>query len=161
MSPYDPRPEGLNTQPAPPSVVETIAEGSNHNPPPTYAKPSPPPAPPALKANAELEQMTRMFGAACIDLALINEALSLDPDDGGAEPILEAITELRAQVPQWIPVSEQLPEPEIDVLVRKQWGDAVYHDIAGLFHGEWESQVSQDGCKHTVTHWMPLPVDPH
>ncbi len=24
MSPYEPRPEGLNTQPAPPSVVETL-----------------------------------------------------------------------------------------------------------------------------------------
>ncbi|RSK77893.1 hypothetical protein EJ774_21300, partial [Pandoraea apista] len=24
MSPYDPRPEGLNTDPAPPSVVETL-----------------------------------------------------------------------------------------------------------------------------------------
>ncbi|VVE07339.1 hypothetical protein PSP20601_02464 [Pandoraea sputorum] len=50
MSPYEPRPEGLNTQPAPPSVVETIAEGSNHNPPPTYAKPAPPPSPPTLAA---------------------------------------------------------------------------------------------------------------
>ncbi|VVE50057.1 DUF551 domain-containing protein [Pandoraea terrigena] len=137
MSPYDPRPEGLNTQPAPPS------------------------APPQIGANDELAKMTRMFGAAYADLGLINEALDLDPDDGGAEPILEAIAELKAQVPQWIPVSEQLPEPEIDVLVRKQWGEAVYHDVAGLFHGEWESQVSQDGCKHTVTHWMPLPVDPH
>ncbi|VVD75126.1 hypothetical protein [Pandoraea commovens] len=54
MSPYDPRPEGLNTQPAPPSVVETIAEGSNRNPPPTYAKPAPPPAPPPLIGNAGL-----------------------------------------------------------------------------------------------------------
>ena len=30
----------------------------------------------------------RMFEAACVDLGLINEALGLDPDDGGAEPIL-------------------------------------------------------------------------
>lgn len=33
----------------------------------------------------------RMFGAACADLGLINEKLSLDPNDGGAAPILEAI----------------------------------------------------------------------
>lgn len=110
MSPYEPRPEGLNTQPAPPSVVETIAEGSNHNPPPTYAKPAPPPSPPRIGANDELAKMTRMFGAACYDLGLINEALDLDPDDGGAEPILEAIDELKARIPQWIPSLARLPD---------------------------------------------------
>ncbi|HEF4754632.1 TPA: hypothetical protein SAP12_002807 [Burkholderia multivorans] len=55
---------------------------------------------------AELESMTRMFHAACYDLGLINEALGLDPDDGGAEPILDAIAELRAQI-----ASAQTDEP--------------------------------------------------
>ncbi|UIY58158.1 hypothetical protein [Burkholderia cepacia] len=55
---------------------------------------------------AELESMTRMFHAACHDLGLINEALGLDPDDGGAEPILDAIAELRAQI-----ASAQTDEP--------------------------------------------------
>ncbi|HDR9290073.1 TPA: hypothetical protein QDB46_005259 [Burkholderia multivorans] len=50
--------------------------------------------------------MTRMFHAACHDLGLINEALGLDPDDGGAEPILDAIAELRAQI-----ASAQTDEP--------------------------------------------------
>lgn len=45
----------------------------------------------------ELESMKRMFHAACADLGLINEALGLDPDDGGAEPILDAIEELKAK----------------------------------------------------------------
>lgn len=40
----------------------------------------------------------RMFHAAVLDLAAINEALDLDPDDGGADPILEAIAELKARV---------------------------------------------------------------
>ncbi|CAJ2836655.1 hypothetical protein [Burkholderia pseudomallei] len=56
--------------------------------------------------SSELESMTRMFHAACHDLGLINEALGLDPDDGGAEPILDAIAELRAQI-----ASAQTDEP--------------------------------------------------
>ncbi|WP_231747151.1 hypothetical protein [Burkholderia sp. BDU5] len=46
---------------------------------------------------AELASMTRMFHAACHDLGLINEALGLDPDDGGAAPILDAIAELKGR----------------------------------------------------------------
>jgi hypothetical protein len=41
------------------------------------------------------EQYRRMFLAACTDLGLVNEALGLDPDDGGAEPIIDAIKELK------------------------------------------------------------------
>ena len=36
-----------------------------------------------------------MFGAACVDLGLINKALGLDPNDGGAAPILAAIKEMK------------------------------------------------------------------
>ena len=55
----------------------------------------------------ELAQYKRMFAAACADLGEINEALGLDPDDGGAEPILSAIAELKAQPkePQQEPVA--------------------------------------------------------
>jgi hypothetical protein len=52
--------------------------------------------PTASKATEELASMTRMFQAACSDIGLINEALGLDPDDGGADPILEAIELLQA-----------------------------------------------------------------
>ena len=45
----------------------------------------------------ELAQYKRMFAAACADLGEINEALGLDPDDGGAEPILSAIAELKGR----------------------------------------------------------------
>lgn len=41
-------------------------------------------------------QYRRMFSAACADLGLVNEKLRLDPNDGGAEPILAAIDELLA-----------------------------------------------------------------
>lgn len=46
---------------------------------------------------SELASMTRMFHAACDALGLISEALGLDPDDGGAEPILDAIAELKGE----------------------------------------------------------------
>lgn len=50
----------------------------------------------AVQLTAELASMTRMFHAACADLGAINEALGLDPDDGGASPIIDAIAELKA-----------------------------------------------------------------
>ncbi|WP_254227843.1 hypothetical protein [Burkholderia gladioli] len=63
------------------------------------------PAAPVAEAkpaeNAELARMTRMFHAACADLGLINKALGLDPDDGGAEPILDAIQKLKDERDQW------------------------------------------------------------
>lgn len=60
---------------------------------------------PAVEAAARdehggLASMTRMFHAACADLGLINEALGLDPNDGGAEPILDAIEELKTAAGQ-------------------------------------------------------------
>lgn len=57
----------------------------------------------------ERASMTRMFHAACADLGAINEALGLDPDDGGAEPIIDAIEELKARAvvaPAAKPVAE-------------------------------------------------------
>jgi hypothetical protein len=45
----------------------------------------------------ELAQYKRMFEAACSELGAINEALGLDPNDGGAEPILFAIEQLRGE----------------------------------------------------------------
>jgi hypothetical protein len=55
------------------------------------------PQPPQAGASDELASMTRMFHAACADLGAINEALGLDPEDGGAEPILDAIEELKTR----------------------------------------------------------------
>lgn len=42
------------------------------------------------------DRYQRMFNAACVDLGLINESLELDPNDGGAEPIIDAIKNLHA-----------------------------------------------------------------
>ncbi|MGS1064163.1 helix-turn-helix domain-containing protein [Burkholderia glumae] len=63
--------------------------------------PAAPVAEPMPDQNMELARMTRMFHAACADLGLVNEALGLDPDDGGAEPILDAIQKLKDERDQW------------------------------------------------------------
>lgn len=76
---------------------------------------------------------------------------------------LEMIRALLAQyggTAQWIPVSERLPEPGVDVLVRGNSTRGQKYDIAGLFHDEWASHVTQDDCRLSVTDWMPLPPAP-
>ncbi|WKB52288.1 hypothetical protein [Eleftheria terrae] len=70
-------------------------------------------------------QYRRMFLAACDALGLVNEALGLDPDDGGAEPILDAIAELKARA------LHSAPRPTDDEL----WDQTIqardsYHDWA-------------------------------
>lgn len=50
--------------------------------------------------DTEADRYKRMFEAACSALGEIAEALGIDPEDGGAEPILDAIEELRAAAPE-------------------------------------------------------------
>lgn len=75
------------------------------------------------------EQYRRMFNAACEALGSINEALKLDPDDGGAEPILEAIQELQGQ-------NAALTSAARETLARAEDGDSpTYlqsHEVAAL-----------------------------
>ncbi|WP_232348199.1 hypothetical protein [Burkholderia pseudomallei] len=78
-------------------------------PSPVVVGPQPPSADAAAAPAAELARMTRMFHAACHDLGLINEALGLDPDDGGAEPILDAINELKVRAEQPPPAPASAP----------------------------------------------------
>lgn len=65
-------------------------------------------------SKADAGRLERMFLTACADLGAINEALGLDPDDGGAEPILAAIDDLKAAaafkieaVPGGMPVAQE------------------------------------------------------
>lgn len=46
------------------------------------------------------EQYRRMFNAACVALGAINERLDLDPNDGGSEPIIDAVEDLKEQIEQ-------------------------------------------------------------
>ena len=62
---------------------------------------------------------------------------------------------------RWIPVSERLPETEVDVLVAlKGYVDHGYYDGT-----EWRSNTQLDYSETPerlwdVTHWMPLPTPP-
>lgn len=49
---------------------------------------------------AQSEEEKRLFHAVISDMARINEALDLDPDDGGAEPILSAISDMNDVIDQ-------------------------------------------------------------
>ena len=61
-------------------------------------------AAPATHAEVSKEQYARMFGAACDALGQISDHLGIDSDiDPGAEPIIEAIDELRAAALQAAP----------------------------------------------------------
>lgn len=69
---------------------------------------------------------------------------------------------LARNVPQWIRVEDRLPPIETDVLVKGiNYNNELKHDIAGIFQGEWSSQVTEDCMRFTVTQWMPLPQSPN
>jgi hypothetical protein len=107
------------------------------------------PAPSALKR--ERDRFERMFVAACEALGAINQALGLDPDDGGAEPILAAIEELKAQA------APAAPEQVSDAVKRagakmantmfnlaQRAGDMIDGDLAAKFdemRKEWDSAI--------------------
>ncbi|CAE6899715.1 hypothetical protein [Paraburkholderia domus] len=55
-----------------------------------------------LPVSEQLASMTRMFHDACTNLGIISEALGLDPDEGGAVPILVAIDELKKSRDEWV-----------------------------------------------------------
>ena len=57
----------------------------------------------------ELAQYKRMFEAACSALGAIGETLGVDEEEGGAEPILAAIAELKAQTKE--PEQDPTPTP--------------------------------------------------
>lgn len=78
-----------------------------------------------------LDQYRRMFQAACSALGEISDALGVDPDEGGAEPILAAIEELRATVSQR---EEML---EFVKFVVSEWG----HDGFGCELEDGDSSV--------------------
>lgn len=128
------------------------------------------PATSALKR--ERDRFERMFVAACEALGAINEALGLDPDDGGAEPILAAIEELKAQAApasqegahaaQWISVAERMPAIGEEVLIWCGYRICGYrsddkHDPEN--HEGWVIDFDNGNAK-SITHWMPLPAAP-
>lgn len=70
----------------------------------------------------------------------------------GGDDAIEAVSEL---MPQWIPVSERLPDDRVRVLACYD-GRVV---TAELFEGLWHWIEGKTFTTH-VTHWMPLPEPP-
>ena len=66
--------------------------------------------------------------------------------------------ELRARVPEWISVTERLPESgKESVLIDLRWGEV---DIGWCEDGRWRSEFVNEYEDGEVTHWMPLPNPP-
>ncbi|WP_186268083.1 hypothetical protein [Burkholderia gladioli] len=103
-----------------------------------------PVAEPMPAENAELASMTRMFHAACADLGLINEALGLDPDDGGAEPILDAIQKLKDERDQWADAGYAAQAVAAD---GESTDDLLQLDVllANLHAAVWHAGAGDDG----------------
>ena len=75
----------------------------------------------------------------------------------GAKADLEAAFEVGASTAaSWIPVTERLPEPCVDVLVSEQGQTEQF--IGWLEGGRWSCSVNNHPLR--VTHWMPLPAPP-
>jgi hypothetical protein len=73
--------------------------------------------------------------------------------DSGMTVLAKMVIEAR-QASRWIPVSERLPEVNVEVLVTdgERRKSASLQDGSFLIHGEYEFEG--------VTHWMPLPPLP-
>ena len=93
-----------------------------------------------------------------------------------ANAIMDAFDEyVESSEPHWIPVEQELPEEETDVLVtvhflglkrthRNGWNEHIketfYVEVASHINGEWgsasdEYKIAKD--RHKVVAWMPLP----
>lgn len=64
----------------------------------------------------------------------------------------------RNEQPRWIPVTERLPEPDTNVLVRSGSFVSVWSLREDDVYWEDEYSYFHDMCE--VTHWMPLPKPP-
>jgi hypothetical protein len=126
----------------------------------------------------ELAAMTRMFGEACAALGLINEALGLHPDDGGAEPILEAIAELKRERDQWVdaqfnaaargeaafwqtddpPIAEGT-ECEFVAAVRRKHNRKVYVCAATFANKYDDEMINHDGETFIADGWFTCGAD--
>ena len=68
--------------------------------------------------------------------------------------IMEYIDKLPSAQPEqrWIPVSERMPEPRIDV-----WCNSDMGQMVGYYEENVETWYGRDYLELMVTAWMPLP----
>jgi len=74
-----------------------------------------------------------------------------------AADAIEKLTARDTNVPRWIPVTEWLPSPEVEVLVFTRDGRIGVDKFFGVIFGL--PTFSKKGAKR-VTHWIPLPPPP-
>lgn len=75
---------------------------------------------------AERDRFERMFITASLDLARVSDRLGLDPNEGGAAPILATLSELEQQRDQLraaLELAREITRP--DSALRKQCDDAL------------------------------------
>ena len=79
----------------------------------------------------------------------------------------DRLDELSQRVPQWIPVTERLPENGVPVLANYIGNDNKYHPDGTVVWTDWGCfwwEGSLNDCDIEVavpiTHWMPLPEPP-
>lgn len=82
------------------------------------------------------------------------------------DALIAAIDELQpVELPEWIPVTERLPEKSGQYLTYNEfgWFNAYPYSI---IHKQWNTQdwMSEKSAKglgiNSITHWMPLPQPP-
>ena len=65
---------------------------------------------------------------------------------------------------KWIPVSERLPDRQMECVCRYRFrdGDQYFHQVLTYFARDTvpHFQHEMGGCRLQVTHWMPLPAAP-
>lgn len=104
----------------------------------------------------------------------LDTVFALAPNE--ANKIMDAFDEyVDSNEPHWIPVEQELPKEETDVLVtvhflglkrthRNGWNEHIkesfYVEVASHINGEWSSasdeyKIAKD--RHKVLAWMPLP----
>lgn len=69
----------------------------------------------------------------------------------------DELTDAIKQVPsaqQWTPVSEGLPEKEVEVLVTTSWGNVC---MAWCDNGKWRAEYINGYDDDEILAWMPLP----
>ena len=111
-----------------------------------------------------------LFMAAIRDLAAINEALDLDPDDGGAVPIIDAIVELREEVERLkteLAKHQHVMNPserlflklrgKVERLTRER---GLEHDTANRFMWENNALREQVATLTAALEWQPIETAP-
>lgn len=80
-----------------------------------------------------------------------------EPSDIGAfENIIDKLPSAQPE-PRWIPVSERLPEPRVDVWVNSDIGQiqGYYEEHVGVWYASFGQ--GRDYLELIVNAWMPLP----